>query len=143
VLNSIGLHASVKTESESVYWPTIASQKGDPQIAFNDWNEDYPEAQDWMDVLLNGEHIVNVGNNDASNSDIPAYNRMIDAAKRMPLGPARNAVWAHLDELYMKNDAGWAPFMNRQWPKFVSPHLHGLVFNGTYFELLPSMWLSQ
>ena len=40
-------------------------------------------------------------------------------------------------------DAGWAPFMNRQWPKFVSPHLHGLVFNGTYFELFPSMWLSQ
>jgi len=33
--------------------------------------------------------------------------------------------------------------MNRQWPKFVSPHLHGLVFNGTYFELFPSMWLSQ
>jgi ABC-type transport system substrate-binding protein len=143
VLNQIGLHATVKTESESVYWPTLASQKGDPQIAFNDWNEDYPEAQDWFDVLLNGEHIVNVGNNDASNTNIPAYNTMIDRAKRMPLGPARNAIWAKLDELYMKNDAGWAPFMNRQWPKFVSPHLHGLVFNGTYFELFPSMWLSQ
>src|SRR6476659_10186583 len=87
VLNQIGLHATVKTEDESVYWPTISTQKGDPQIAFNDWNEDYPEAQDWFDVLLNGEHIVNVGNNDASNTNIPAYNRMIDQAKRMPLGP--------------------------------------------------------
>jgi peptide/nickel transport system substrate-binding protein len=143
VLNQIGLHATVKTEDESVYWPTISTQKGDPQIAFNDWNEDYPEAQDWFDVLLNGEHIVNVGNNNVSNTNIPAYNQMIDRAKRMPLGPARNAIWAKLDELYMKNDAGWAPFMNRQWPKFVSPHLHGLVFNGTYFELFPSMWLSQ
>ena len=46
---------------------------------------------------------------------------MIDKAKRMPLGPARNAIWAKLDYLFMKNDAGWAPFMNRQWPKFVSP----------------------
>ena len=101
------------------------------------------DAQDWFDVLLNGEHIVNVGNNNVSNTNIPAYNQMIDKAKRMPLGPARNAIWAKLDELYMKNDAGWAPFMNRQWPKFVSPHLHGLVFNGTYFELFPSMWLSQ
>jgi len=86
---------------------------------------------------------VNVGNNNVSNTNIPAYNHMIDRAKRMPLGPARNAIWAKLDYLYMKNDAGWAPFMNRQWPKFVSPHLHGLVFNGTYFELFPSMWLSQ
>ena len=113
VLNSIGLHATVKTLDESVYWPTIATQKGDPQIAFKDWNQDYPESQDFIDVLLNGEHIVNVGNNDASNTNIPAYNKMIDAAKRMPLGPARNAIWAKLDYLFMKNDAGWAPFMNR------------------------------
>jgi hypothetical protein len=25
----------------------------------------------------------------------------------------------------------------------VSPHLHGLVFNGNYFELFPSMYLTQ
>jgi hypothetical protein len=61
----------------------------------------------------------------------------------MPLGPARNALWAKLDYLFMKNDAGWAPFMNREWPKFVSSRLHGLVFNGTYFELFPSMYLSK
>ena len=58
-------------DDESVYWDTIATQKGDPQIAFNDWNQDYPEAQDLIDVLLNGEHIVNVGNNDMSNIERP------------------------------------------------------------------------
>jgi peptide/nickel transport system substrate-binding protein len=143
VLNQIGLKATVKTFDESVYWDTIATEKGDPQIAFNDWNQDYPEGQDWMDVMLNGEHIANVGNNDISNTNIPAYNHMIDQAKRMPLGAARNAIWAKLDYLFMKNDAGWAPFMNRQWPKFVSARLHGLVFNGNYFELFPSMYLTQ
>ena len=77
---------------------TIATQKGDPQIAFNDWNQDYPEAQDWIDVLLNGEHIVNVGNNDSSNTNIPAYNKMIDQAKAMPLGagPRRHLGQARL-----------------------------------------------
>jgi peptide/nickel transport system substrate-binding protein len=143
VLNSIGLHASVKTFDESVYWDTIATEKGDPQIGFTDWNQDYPESQDFIDVALNGEHIVSVGNNDLTNTDIPAYNKMIDQAKRMPLGDARNALWAKLDELYMKNDASWAPFMNRQWPKFVSTRVHGLVFNGNYFELFPSMYLTQ
>jgi peptide/nickel transport system substrate-binding protein len=143
VLNQIGLKATVKTFDESVYWDTIATQKGDPQIGFTDWNQDYPEGQDFIDVALNGEHIVNVGNNDLTNTNIPAYNKMIDQAKRMPLGDARNAIWAKLDYLYMKNDAAWAPFMNRQWPKYVSPHLHGLVFNGNYFELFPSMYLTQ
>ena len=143
VLNQIGIKATVKTFDESVYWDTIATQKGDPQIGFTDWNQDYPEGQDFIDVALNGEHIVNVGNNDLTNTNIPAYNKMIDQAKRMPLGDARNAIWAKLDYLYMKNDAAWAPFMNRQWPKYVSPHLHGLVFNGNYFELFPSMYLTQ
>ena len=50
VLNSIGLKATVKTFDESVYWDTIATQKGDPQIGFQDWNQDYPEGQDFIDV---------------------------------------------------------------------------------------------
>ena len=42
-----------------------------------------------------------------------------------------------------KDNAPYVVFMNRQWPKFVSSHLHGLVFNGTYFELFPSMYLAK
>jgi peptide/nickel transport system substrate-binding protein len=143
VLDSIGLKASVKTLDESVYWDTIATQKGDPQIAFNDWNEDFPEGQDFIDILLNGEHITSVGNNDQANMNVPAYNALIDRARQMPLGQARDALWAKLDAVISKDNAPWVVFMNRQWPKFVSPHLHGLVFNGTYFELFPSMYLTK
>ena len=138
----LGFKTSVKTLDESVYWDTIATEKADPQIVFQDWNQDYPEGQDFIDVLLNGEHIVNVGNNNNSNTNIPALNKQIDAAQAMPLGPARNAEWAKLDLAFMKQ-APWAPFMNRQIPKFVSTRVHGLVFNPTYFELFPSMWLSK
>jgi peptide/nickel transport system substrate-binding protein len=142
VLATLGFKTSVKTLDESVYWDTIAAEKTDPQIMFQDWNQDYPEGQDFIDVLLNGEHIVNVGNNNNSNTNIPALNKQIDAAKAMPLGPARNAMWAKLDLAFMKQ-APWAPFMNREIPKFVSKRVHGLVFNPSYFELFPSMWLSK
>jgi peptide/nickel transport system substrate-binding protein len=143
VLGSIGLKASVKTLDESVYWDTIATEKGDPQIAFNDWNQDFPEGQDFIDVLLNGEHISAVGNNNQSNMNVPAYNKLIDRARGMPLGTPRNEIWAKLDSLISKNNAPWVAFMNRQWPKFVSPKLNGLVFNGTYFELFPSMYFTK
>ena len=43
----------------------------------------------------------------------------------------------------MEKDAGWAPFLHLQEPKFISARLHGLVFTGSYFELIPQMWLSQ
>ncbi len=144
VLNSIGLKVTgVRTIDDSVYWDTLLSEKTDPQIAFNHFDQDYPEGEDFIDTLLNGEHIVPVGNNDVSNTDDPALNSMIDRTDRMPLGAARNAMWAKIDNRFMQRDAGWAPFMHLEEPKFVSPDLHGLVFTGSYFELIPEMWLSK
>jgi peptide/nickel transport system substrate-binding protein len=143
VLSELGYKTSVKTLDESVYWDTISTQKGDPQIAFQDWNQDFPEGQDFIDTLLNGKNITNIGNNNQSNTNVPAFNKLIDAAKEMPLGPARNAKWAAIDALSMKTNAPWVPFMNRQIPKFVSSRVHGLVFNITYYELLPSLWLAK
>ena len=139
VLTQIGFRASVKTLDIGVYWDTISTQASDPQIAFVQFDQDYPEAQDFIDVQLNGEHITNVGNQVHSNVNVPALNRRIDAARRMPPGAARDAAWAGLDASFMRDDAPWVPFLNRQLPKFVSPTLSGLVFHGTYYELFPSM----
>ncbi len=143
VLNSLGMVASVKVVDASVYWDLIATEKNDPQIAYNNWSQDFPEGEDFVDTQLNGEGIVNVGNNNQSNVNIPAYNRLIDRARRMPLGNARNALWAKLDADYMRTNAPWVVFMNAARYKFVSTRLHGLVFNGTYYDLFPSMWLSR
>jgi peptide/nickel transport system substrate-binding protein len=143
VLSSIGFKTSVKTLDESVYWDTISTKKGDPQIAFQDWNQDFPEGQDFIDLLLNGANIVNVGNNNQSYTNVPAFNTQMNAARALPLGPARNAMWAKLDDEIMRQNAPWVPFMNREIPKFVSKRVHGLVFNPSYFELFPSMWLSK
>ena len=93
--------------------------------------------------MLNGENITQIGNNNTSNTNDPVINRLIDGTKLMPLGAARNASWARIDKLFMTRDAGWVPIMHRLEPKFVSPKLHGLVFTGSYFELLPEMWLSK
>ena len=142
VLDSLGYHAQVKTMSESVYWDTISTQKGDPQVAFVQFDQDYPEGQDFIDVQLNGQNITNVGNQNTSNIDIPALNAQIDAAKAMPLGAARDAMWAKLDGEFMKY-APWVPFINRNLPKYDAAELHGLVFNGTYYEMFPDMWLSK
>jgi peptide/nickel transport system substrate-binding protein len=142
VLDSLGYKATVKTLSQSVYWDTISTQKGDPQVAFVQFDQDYPEGQDFIDVQLNGENITNVGNQNTSNTNIPALNRQIDAAKAMPLGAARDAMWVKLDRELMQY-APWVPFINRDLPKYDSPRLQGLVFNGTYYEMFPNMWLSK
>jgi peptide/nickel transport system substrate-binding protein len=144
VLTEIGLNVTdVKAVDDSVYWDTLLTQSGDPQIAFNHFDQDFPEGEDFIDTTLNGEHIVNVGNNDVSNTDDPTLNAMIDRTKLMPLGAARNAQWAKIDAYFMQHDAGWAPFLHLEQATFVSPRLHGLIFTGSYFELIPEMWLSK
>lgn len=144
VLNSIGLKVTqVKVLDDGVYWDTLLSESSDPQIAFNHFDQDYPEGEDFINTLLNGQNIVKVGNNDVSNTNDPVLNGMIASTMRMPLGAARNAMWAKIDRLFMARDAGWVPFLHLAEPKFVSPQLHGLVFTGSYFELLPEMWLSH
>ena len=143
VLDQLGYKATVKTLDESVYWDTISTQKGDPQMAFVQFDQDYPEGQDFVDVQLNGENIANVGNQVHSNIDVPALNARMDAARQLPLGAKRDAQWASIDAALMKNDAPWVPFMNRNLPKYVSSSLHGLVFNGTYYEMFPEMWISR
>ncbi len=94
VLDQLGYKATVKNIDESVYWDTISTQKGDPQIPFVQFDQDYPEGQDFVDVQLNGKQITNVGNQVHSNIDVPALNAKIDAARKMPLGAARDAQWA-------------------------------------------------
>ncbi|MCW3066353.1 MAG: hypothetical protein JWN32_3525, partial [Solirubrobacterales bacterium] len=143
VLDSLGYKATVKTLDEGVYYDTVATQKGDPQVSYNDWNQDFPEGEDFLDVLFNGEKITNVGNNNGSNVNVPALNTQMNAARGMPLGDARNAAWAKVDAALMRDSAPLVTFLNRGFPKFVSPKLHGLVFNGTYFELFPAMWLAK
>jgi peptide/nickel transport system substrate-binding protein len=144
VLSSIGLKVTgVRTIDDSVYWDELLNQKTDPQIAFNHFDQDYPEGEDFIDTLLNGRNILNVGNNDVSNTNDPALNTMIEQTKQMPLGAARNAMWAKIDNEFMQRDAGWAPFIHLEQPTFVSSRLRGLVFDGSYFELIPEMWLSH
>ena len=144
VLSQIGLNVTgVKAVDDSVYWDTLLTQSGDPQIAFNHFDQDFPEGEDFIDTTLNGEHIVNVGNNDVSNTNDPTLNAMIDRTKLMPLGAARNAQWAKIDAYFMQHDAGWAPFLHLEQATFVSARLHGLIFTGSYFELIPEMWLSR
>jgi len=144
VLASIGLDVTgVKLVDESVYYDELLSQKTDPQIALTQFDQDYPEGEDFIDTLLNGANITDVGNNNTSNTNDPVLNRLIDATKLLPLGPKRNASWARIDRLFMARDAGWIPVLHRLEPKFVSPQVRGLVFTGSYFELIPELWLAQ
>jgi peptide/nickel transport system substrate-binding protein len=118
VLNSIGLKAKLKIVNASVYWTTIGNQSTKAQIGFADWFQDYPHPLDWFDVLLNGQRITATHNNNYSNANVPAINKLIDQLKTEPsLTDSVNQQWASVDKMVDEN-ALWAPYANRQFTDF-------------------------
>ncbi|MGH2890113.1 MAG: ABC transporter substrate-binding protein, partial [Solirubrobacteraceae bacterium] len=142
VLDSLGYKATVKTLNEGIYYDTVSNQATNPQVSYNEWDQDFPEADDYVEGLADGNEITNVGNNDTANFDVPSINNQIEATKKLQLGPARDAAWAHLDAQTM-HDAPYVPFMDRSFPKFEAADVHGQVFNNTFYELFPSMWITK
>ncbi|MDE3132625.1 MAG: hypothetical protein KGL15_01010 [Acidobacteriota bacterium] len=143
VLDSLGYKASVKTLNESIYYDTVSNQATNPQVSYNEWDQDFPEGDDFIEGLTDGAEISKTGNNDTANFSVPAITAKINAAKRMPLGPKRDAIWGALDAQIMRDYAPYVPFMDRSFPKFEAANLHGQVFNPTFYELFPSMWLGK
>ena len=135
VLNKIGLKASLKIIDASIYWTTIGNQGTKAQIGFADWFQDYPHPLDWFDVLLNGERITDTHNNNYSNYDNKQVNATIAKLKQEPtLTDSVNAEWAQLDETIMK-DAGWAPYVNRQFTDFFSTNVDaGCYINHVLYQ---------
>ena len=116
VLNQLGYKATVKTLDESVYWDTIATQKGDPQIGVPAaGTRTTPRARTSSTCCSTASTSPTSATTTLEHQRAGAK-QADQPGQAMPLGAARNAIWAKLDELYMKNDAGWVPFMNRQCP---------------------------
>jgi peptide/nickel transport system substrate-binding protein len=114
-LNKIGLDAKVKIVSRGVYQQVIGDQASKAQIGYTNWYQDYPNPIDWFDVLLNGDRITQVHNNNPGNVDDSVVNHGIAALKRQPqLTPAVNGHWAALDKRVVVEDAAVAPFLNEE-----------------------------
>ncbi|MGH2842855.1 MAG: ABC transporter substrate-binding protein, partial [Solirubrobacteraceae bacterium] len=143
VLDALGYKASVKTLNESNDYDTVSNEATNPQVSYNEWDQDFPEGDDFIEGLTDGADISNTGNNDTANIDVSSINRRIAAAKKQTLGAKRDAMWSALDATIMKNYAPYVPFMDRSFPKFEAANVHGQVFNPTFYELFPSMWLSK
>jgi peptide/nickel transport system substrate-binding protein len=108
-LNKIGLKATLKPLAGANYFTIMGDQKTKAQIGFTDWFEDYPFPTDWFNVLLNGDRITQIHNNNYGNVDIKAQNTQMNHLATLPpdqaLSSSSNAAWAAMDNDFSKNAA--------------------------------------
>ena len=83
-LNKIGLKATLKPLAGANYFTIMGNQSTKAQIGFTDWFEDYPYPTDWFNILLNGDTITQVHNNNYGNVEHPGVRtRQIGEARRI------------------------------------------------------------
>jgi peptide/nickel transport system substrate-binding protein len=115
-LNKIGFKASLKPLASANYFTIVGNQSSKAQIGFTDWFEDYPYPSDWFNILLNGEHITKIHNNNYGNVDVKSVNKQIDTLDALPpadaLSSSTNAKWAAIDKTLMVDNAATVPYLN-------------------------------
>ncbi len=118
VLNSLGFKATEKVVNSGVYFTTIGAPTLKPQMGFGDWNQDFPEPWDFMQLFAgNAGSSLNYGYvND------PHYNAQI-ASLSQKATPTVTSQWAALDN-YAVNHAYYAAYGHEAKVKFYSSRLN-------------------
>jgi peptide/nickel transport system substrate-binding protein len=146
-LDSIGYKATTQLMSTGAQYPFIqdSTNSADWNVAWSAWYQDYPAAEDFLNVLLGCGTIH--PNSDAS-PNIAAY---CDQSTQSQITKAENeqftnptaaaSLWTTIDH----EDTLAAPWVDLYNPKqidFLSKNVHGYEWNPQWYILIDQLWLS-
>jgi peptide/nickel transport system substrate-binding protein len=77
------------------------------------WFKDFADPQSMLDATFNGNHILQNGNVNWAELDVPAINDAMAAAATQPVGAGRNQAWAKINHMIAEQAPG-IPFL---WDK--------------------------
>ena len=88
------------------------------------WNADYPDAENFMQLLYG----PSVGQENHARFDLPEFNRLYEAARKLPDSPERTALFDRMTELVL----AYAPWrlmehriedhLQQPWVRYYQPH---------------------
>jgi peptide/nickel transport system substrate-binding protein len=144
VLNSIGYDASVKSISGNIQFTYIQNTNNKVQISVSIWNQDYPAASDFLNVLFGCDSFHPAS--DASVNISGFCDKAIDAKMKHALvtgvtdPAAGNREWAAIDKLVTDQSPAAVLFTPKHLD-FVSKRVKHFVFNPQYYWLQNASWI--
>ncbi len=112
----------VEVDIEQVEWATFLDDldRKKFQAYTSGWQADYPDPQDFLDILFHTDSGIN-----HSNYSNPAVDAVLEEARTEP-DPARRIELYHQAEQMIVNDAAWLPrwFSGEQYV-LIKPHVSG------------------
>ena len=128
-LKPIGINLEIKSAADAVNNGIVDNRKNKIASGINEWSQDYPDAEDFIEVLLDPRRpsFSQARARFAAPGAIPYFNK-VDALS----GHARDAAYQALDETLMKNWAPWAPLINPIEVDLVSSRVSGFLYQPVY-----------
>jgi ABC-type oligopeptide transport system substrate-binding subunit len=127
-LAAIGIKVETKTFGMDELF-TREARRGEPfDIAWGGWVGDYPDPDEWLNVLLESGVA-------APAFDDPVWKRRLERAARLS-GPDRYLTYGRLDAELARDAAPWIPYANRPTVAYLSSRLGCRVYQPVYgFDL--------
>ncbi len=134
-LKAIGIDVQVKYFERSVQFQQEGVKGAPMDISDEGWLMDFPDAYDFINVLMNGEHIPAKNGDNFAYFDSPTYNKLEDQAAQKT-GSARTSAYGRLATQISKNAAPWAAWDNENLPDLFGPRVGCQIFQPDYgFDL--------
>jgi ABC-type transport system substrate-binding protein len=140
-LRVIGIQVDLRPMTYTAFQEKAQTRK---QIALGvfGWTLDYPDASDFLDVLLNGERITDIDCNNSSFYNSPEVNRRLDVAVSSMNNDERTRLFREAEDLVMK-DAPWVPLIHEQIPVLYHPRLCGTTPHPVWLWRYEKMWFAN
>lgn len=123
VLQSLGFKVTIKSISDTQYFPTIGTLRLHPQTGFADWSQDFPNPGDFY-LLLDGRAIQATNNQNFGEVNDPKIQNAITKLDAIPASQLSQHVgeWQALD-YYTAQQGYELVFGYQTWPKFTSSRI--------------------
>jgi peptide/nickel transport system substrate-binding protein len=109
-----------------------AGRRGEPfEFYLGGWQADYPDPNNFLDVLLNGNNIHEANNNNRAYLNVPALNRKLEAASQLA-GAKRYSTYASLDREVTTKYVPWASLSYANNRDFVSARVGCYQYHPTF-----------
>ncbi len=95
------------------------------------WSQDYPDPDDFIDVLLDGTRITETNNQNFAAFNSPEVSKEI-ASLAGVTGAERDARYMALDEKIIRDYAPWAPILNPVRVELIGDRVTNFIVHPVY-----------
>ena len=123
----IGVDTDIQQFTSAVLYAKAGTKGEAFDAALVGWGSDYPDASDFLDVLLNGQNIHETNNNNLAYFNVPEVNTALNKAAVLG-GAARGKAYGNADILITSKYAPWVAYDNRNERSFISSRMDPKCF---------------